>query len=50
MIFRTQIPILKNNNPIDYNSKVVSLGSCFSENISKKLTFFKFENTVNHKK
>lgn len=47
MIFRTQIPILKNYNPIDYNSKVVSLGSCFSENISKKLTFFKFENTVN---
>ena len=47
MQFRTKIPILKSNNPIDYNAKIVSLGSCFAVNMSEKLDYFKFENTCN---
>jgi hypothetical protein len=47
MQFRTQIPIHKNNYPINYNSKIISLGSCFAENISDKLDYFKFQNNVN---
>jgi hypothetical protein len=47
MQFRTQIPISKTNNPIDYNSKVVSFGSCFAENMAEKFDYFKFQNTTN---
>lgn len=45
--FRTQIPIEKYNFPIDYNSEVFSIGSCFAENISKKLDYFKLKNQAN---
>lgn len=47
MQFRTQIPILKSNHQIDYNSKIVSLGSCFAVNMGDKLDYFKFSNTIN---
>ena len=47
MQFRTQIPIPKSNFPIDYNSKIVSLGSCFAENMAKKLDYYKFQNNCN---
>ena len=47
MNFTTRIPISKSENPIDYNSKIVSLGSCFAENIGEKFEYFKFQNTVN---
>lgn len=47
MQFRTQIPISKTNNPIDYNSKVVSFGSCFAENMAEKFDYFKFQNETN---
>ena len=47
MNFRTQIPISKNPNPIDYNSKIVSLGSCFAENMGDKFGYFKFQSTIN---
>ncbi len=47
MQFRTQIPILKSDHPIDYNAKVVSLGSCFAVNMAEKLDYFQFQNTVN---
>lgn len=47
MQFSTPIPIAKSNNPIDYNSKIVSLGSCFAVNIGLKLDYFKFRNTTN---
>lgn len=47
MQFRTQIPISKTNNPIDYNSKVISIGSCFAENMAEKFDYFKFQNTTN---
>ena len=47
MQFRTKITIPKSDNPIDYNSKIVSLGSCFAENMAEKLDYFKFQNTCN---
>ncbi|MDR7372791.1 GSCFA domain-containing protein [Flavobacterium aquidurense] len=47
MQFRTQIPLLKSNNPIDYNSKVLSFGSCFAENMAEKFDYFKFQNETN---
>ncbi|TDE29783.1 GSCFA domain-containing protein [Flavobacterium ranwuense] len=47
MQFRTPIPISKSNHPLDYNSKIVSLGSCFAENISEKFQYFKFQNATN---
>ncbi len=47
MQFTTQIPIPKSNHPIDYNARIVSLGSCFAENIGQKFDYFKFQNNVN---
>ncbi|QDW20376.1 GSCFA domain-containing protein [Flavobacterium sp. KBS0721] len=47
MQFRTQIPISKANNPIDYNSKIISIGSCFAENMAEKFDYFKFQNETN---
>jgi hypothetical protein len=47
MQFRTVVPISQNNCQIDYNSKIVSLGSCFAVNISQKLDYFKLQNTCN---
>lgn len=47
MQFRTQISILKSNNPIDYNSKILSIGSCFAENMASKFDYFKFQNETN---
>jgi len=47
MQFRTQIPISKTNNPIDYNSKIISIGSCFAENMAEKFDYFKFQNSTN---
>jgi len=47
MHFTTQIPILKSNFPINYHSKIVSLGSCFAVNMAEKLDYFKFQNTTN---
>tara|TARA_R110000868_G_scaffold371969_1_gene635735 strand:- start:372 stop:1322 length:951 start_codon:yes stop_codon:yes gene_type:complete len=47
MQFRTQIPISKSNHSLDYNAKVVSLGSCFAENMSSKLDYYKFQSYCN---
>lgn len=47
MQFRTQIPISKSNNPIDYSSKILSVGSCFAENMAEKFDYFKFQNETN---
>jgi len=47
MNFTTKIPIEKSKNPIRYDSKIVSIGSCFAENIGKKFSYFKFQNSVN---
>ena len=42
MNFRTNIQLQKEHNQIDYNSKLLLIGSCFSENIYQKLNYFKF--------
>jgi hypothetical protein len=48
MILQTQIPISKEvYNPINYDSKILLLGSCFSENIGDKLAYFKFQTSQN---
>lgn len=48
MKLQTQIPFEnQSNNLIDYNSKLLLIGSCFVENMSKKLDYFKFQNTCN---
>ena len=47
MDFSTKIPIQKTDNPISYASKIVSLGSCFAENMGEKFSYFKFQNAVN---
>jgi len=47
MNFTTKISIPKSTHPINYNSKIVLLGSCFAENIGAKFEYFKFQNTVN---
>ncbi|MFC4478455.1 GSCFA domain-containing protein [Flavobacterium chungangensis] len=47
MQFRTQIPISKSNSKIDYNSKILSIGSCFAENMAEKFDYFKFQNETN---
>jgi len=41
--FRTNILLQKEENQIDYASKLLLIGSCFSENISKKLAYNKFD-------
>lgn len=44
----TKIPLLKQSkNQIDHNSNLLLLGSCFTNNIGKKLDYFKFQNTQN---
>lgn len=47
MQFSTKIPIPEGNLKIDYNSKIVSLGSCFAVNMGEKFNYFKFQNTIN---
>jgi hypothetical protein len=47
MQFRTQIPISKSTNPINYDSKILSIGSCFAENMAEKFDYFKFQNETN---
>src|SRR5687768_8352875 len=47
MHFITPIPILQSSNPIDYHSRIVSLGSCFAVNMGQKLDYYKFRNMTN---
>ncbi|MBE7648266.1 GSCFA domain-containing protein [Tenacibaculum finnmarkense] len=48
MKLQTQIPLKKQpHNLIDYNSKLLLLGSCFSENIGDKLSYYKFQSQQN---
>ncbi|WP_339893888.1 GSCFA domain-containing protein [uncultured Algibacter sp.] len=48
MKLQTKIPLVKQSkNQIDYNYNVLLFGSCFSENIGKKLDYFKFQNLQN---
>jgi lysophospholipase L1-like esterase len=44
MNFQTKIPLTKQlSNQIDYNSKLLLIGSCFVENMGSKLDYFKFQ-------
>ena len=47
MNFRTNIQLKPERNQIDYSSNLLLIGSCFSENIHRKLAYFKF-NTVSN--
>ncbi|WP_396601987.1 GSCFA domain-containing protein [Algibacter sp. R77976] len=48
MNLQTKISLGKQSeDQIDYNSNVLLFGSCFSENIGKKLDYFKFKNSQN---
>ena len=47
MQFTTKIPIQKSSFPIDYDSKIMLLGSCFAENMGEKFQYFKFQSTTN---
>ena len=48
MKLQTTIPLKpQQHNQVDYNSKIVLLGSCFVENIGNKLDYFKFQNLQN---
>ncbi|MDN3724381.1 GSCFA domain-containing protein [Aequorivita sp. SDUM287046] len=47
MKLQTEIPLKPEENQIDYSSKVLLLGSCFSENIGAKFEYFKFQNLQN---
>lgn len=47
MQFRTPIPIFESPFPIDYNAKIMSIGSCFAVNMAAKLDYYKFQNCCN---
>ncbi len=47
MNFTTVVPIAKSKSPIDYQSKIISFGSCFAENMASKFDYFKFQNSCN---
>lgn len=48
MNFRTQIPLKKQEDHlITYHSRLLLLGSCFSENIGAKFEYYKFQHTIN---
>ena len=48
MNLQTHIPISRNtSSAIDYNSRVILLGSCFSDNIGQKLSYHKFQSVLN---
>ncbi len=47
MKLQTIISLKPEENQIDYSSKILLLGSCFSENIGAKFEYFKFQNLQN---
>lgn len=47
MKLQTQIPLGKAENQIDYDSRLLLLGSCFVENMGKKFDYFKFRQLQN---
>ena len=48
MELQTKIPLSKQQHDlIDYDSKLLLLGSCFVENIGNKLEYYKFQNILN---
>ncbi len=47
MKLHTTIPIVEEQPKIDYDSRLVCIGSCFAENIGQKFEYFKFKNSIN---
>ncbi|TVZ28593.1 GSCFA family protein [Gillisia sp. Hel_I_86] len=47
MKFRTSVPIIEQGPKIDHTSKILLVGSCFVENIGKKLDYYQFQNLRN---
>ena len=47
MKLKTEIPIKKQRNPITYDSNIILIGSCFSDNIGEQLNYYKFNTSVN---
>lgn len=47
MNLQTRIPLTPADNQIDSQSQLLLLGSCFSQNIGKKLNYFKFQSLQN---
>ncbi len=47
MKLQTEISLKPEENQIDYSSKILLMGSCFSENIGGKFDFYKFQNLQN---
>ncbi len=48
MKFRTEIKLVsQQENQLDYSSKVLLLGSCFSENIGDRLSYYRFNTLIN---
>ncbi len=47
MKLQTEIPLSPERSQIDYSSKTLLMGSCFTENMGGKLDYFKFQNLQN---
>jgi lysophospholipase L1-like esterase len=47
MKLQTCIPLQPEVHQIDYESQILMMGSCFTENIGERLTFYKFQALVN---
>ena len=47
MNFRTQINPKPNKKTINYNSNILLIGSCFTQNIGDKLNYYKFKSFIN---
>jgi GSCFA family len=43
MQFRTQFPSFKFPFTLDHNAKIMTIGSCFADNIADKFSYFKFD-------
>ncbi|NNT71983.1 GSCFA domain-containing protein [Flavobacterium sp. IMCC34852] len=47
MNFSTKVPVATYDHSIDYNSKLLSIGSCFADHMGDKFGYFKFQMTTN---
>ncbi len=47
MKLQTQLSLQSESNQITYDSEILLLGSCFTENIGSKLDYYKFQNLQN---
>jgi len=45
--FRTILPLQKSSLSIDYQSPILCMGSCFTQNIGQQLIDFKFPTLIN---